>query len=282
MKIENEFLSVEIKTKGAELSSVKSANGREFMWQADPEIWARHAPVLFPIVGKLKDDEYKYDGDTYTLTQHGFARDMEFDVVKWNSSEVWFSLKSDLKTYVGYPFDFDFRVGYKLVGNSIEQTFSIQNTDEEEELPVSFGAHPAFQVDAIEDCVLEFDTDETESSDRVINGLRVGEERACIDGNRIQLSNDIFNQDALIFSKLSSDAVTLKNNQGERIVRVTFPDFPFLGIWSKPKAPYVCIEPWCGIADHMDHNKEILEKEGMLTVSPQETISRTMKMEFFD
>jgi galactose mutarotase-like enzyme len=277
MLLKNDSLEIIVVSLGAELQSIKSIeSGTEYLWQADPEIWGRHAPILFPIVGRLKDDTYKVGEQEFRMGQHGFARDMEFDVVKWNPTAVVFSLKSSSKTFESYPFHFDFRVGYKLDGNSLIQSFEVINTDNQP-IPFSFGAHPAFIADPISDYHLEFGIGEEQDSDTVIDGIRTGEKRKCFEENKIQLSATIFNSDALIFSNLRSNKVILKNSNDESILEMLFEGFPFLGIWAKPGANYVCIEPWCGIADKKDHNKNIFEKEGIMVLPPGETERRDIK-----
>ncbi len=280
MKLNNDILEVEIATLGAELQSIKSVTtGKEYLWQSDPAVWARQAPLLFPVVGQLKNDNYKIGDEKYTLGKHGFARDSEFELVKWNPTEAVFSLKSSADTFKSYPFHFDFRVGYKLEDNTIVQSFEVMNTDNQN-IPVSFGAHPAFNADPIEGHYVEFEKAEDQESVIIEDGIRVNKSIPVFNQNKIQLTQSIFDNDALIFSKLNSKSVVLKNNQHETLVEVKFEGFPFLGIWAKPKANYVCIEPWCGIADHQDHNLNIFEKEGILVIAPGGKENRTMKMIF--
>ncbi|MFT5724107.1 MAG: galactose mutarotase-like enzyme [Bacteroidia bacterium] len=269
MQLKNEYIQVEISTLGAELQSIKSiSTNKEYLWQADPEVWPRHAPLLFPIVGRLKEDTYKIGDESHSLGQHGFARSLEFDVVKWNPTEIIFSLKSSPETFQSYPYHFDFRVGYKLEGNAMIQSFEVINTDDQT-IPFSFGAHPAFIADPIDAHYIEFEHEESQQSVIIDDGIRTNNTKPVFDKNRIQLTQSIFDEDALIFSNLNSKSVTLRTSNNERLVEVRFEGFPFLGIWAKPKANYVCIEPWCGIADHKDHNQNIFEKEGIMVLEPQ-------------
>lgn len=271
-------MQASISTKGAELNSLKDMEtGKEYMWQAQPEVWPRHAPVLFPIVGRLIENQYKMEDEIYTLSQHGFARDSEFDVVKWNASEVELSLKPSEKTFEQYPFVFDFRLNYKLEGKQLFQTFKVTNHGGNA-MPVSFGAHPAFIAEPVEQCWLQFEYAEIEESDTVENGIRRHEMRPAFNGNKIELSKTIFDRDALIFKQLKSKEVTLFQKETP-LLKVRFPGFPFLGIWSKPAANFVCIEPWCGIADGQHHNQNIYEKEGIMLVQTNETIERQMVVE---
>lgn len=281
MKISNDLLSVEAKLLGAELNSIRNiVSDREYLWSADPEVWPRKAPVLFPIVGGLKDNKYLYEDDPYTLSRHGFARDSEFEVSKWNPGEMEFALRSSLKTYPGYPFDFDFRVGYRLDGTRLTQSFKVKNTGEES-MPFSVGAHPAFQCEPIEEYFLEFEEEEKNPSDTIDEqGLRTGEERAFFAGKQIQLDAQIFDRDALIFKDLRSKHVALKHQSGSTVLRMSLEGFPYLGIWAKPGADFVCIEPWVGVADANDHNQKVEEKEGIIWLQPEESMSWEIHMDF--
>lgn len=280
MKLNNDRLEVDIATLGGELQSIKSVTtGKEYLWQADPAVWPRKAPLLFPVVGQLKGDSYKIGEETYRLGKHGFARDSEFEVVKWNPTEVVFALKSSPRTFESYPFHFDFRVGYKLEDNAIEQSFEVMNTDNQN-IPFSFGAHPAFNANPIDGHYIEFEQEEDQESVIIEDGIRGDKSKPVFEGKKIQLTQSIFDEDALIFSKPNSKSVVLKDNQHNALVKVEFDGFPFLGIWAKPKANYVCIEPWCGIADHKDHNLNIFEKEGIMVLGPGNQIKKSIKMIF--
>lgn len=145
-QLKNNFLTVTLSDKGAEIQSVKDVNsGREYMWQADPEIWGRHAPVLFPVVGRLKDDQYTYDGKTYHMGQHGFARDAQFTVEEQDDKHIVFLLTSNEDTKKMYPFDFELRVSYSLVNNLLEEHFTVTNTDTKEMI-FGIGGHPGFNL----------------------------------------------------------------------------------------------------------------------------------------
>ena len=280
MRLKNENLEVDIVAEGAEIQSIQSvATGKQYLWQADPEVWPRQAPLLFPVVGQLENDAYKIGEEQFNLGKHGFARDSEFEVVKWNPTEIVFSLKSSPDTFRSYPFGFDFRVGYKLEGNAIHQSFEVKNTDDRP-IPFSFGAHPAFIADPIEEHYLIFEKEEDQESVIIEDGIRTDKTKAVFNRNKIQLSKSIFDQDALIFSHLHSKRVTLRNGNDETLVTVDYDGFPYLGIWAKPGARYVCIEPWCGIADKAGHNGNIFEKEGIMVLEPSERLSKSIKMSF--
>jgi galactose mutarotase-like enzyme len=213
------------------------------------------------------------------MTQHGFARSQEFEVVKWNPSELVFSLKSTPETFLVYPFHFDFRLGFRLEENRVIQSFEVINTDSQS-IPFSFGGHPAFIADPIDDHYLEFECDEDQMSQTVEAGIRTAQTRNVFEQNRIQLSQTVFDHDALIFKSLKSKRVILRNKAKEALVAVDFDGFPFLGIWAKPGANFVCIEPWCGIADSAQHNLNIFEKEGIQVLEVGNRVERRMQMTF--
>ena len=227
----------------------------------------------------MKEDTYYLNDEKHELTKHGFARESEFEVTKWSPNEMEFSLKSSLKTYPSYPFDFDFRVRYELDGRTLIQHFKVTNTDEER-MPFSLGAHPAFICNPDTDH-LKFDQPETEEAGTIDeNGLVTGEKRPIFDEDKIRLSRNLFDRDALIFQNLNSGAVSLVDGSGQRILTVSLTEFPYLGIWAKPGADYVCIEPWAGIADPENHNQKIDEKPGIMWLSPNETMKWSLRMKF--
>lgn len=274
--IKNEKLIVRVKRKGAELCSVTDNNGTEFIWQAG-EVWRRHAPNLFPAVGSLIDHEYIFHGETYPLKHHGFARDMNFDMLHQSEHSICLVLQHTNETLQSYPFKFTLLITYSLNKSTLKQTFRVIN-EESTTIPVSFGGHPAFNADPIEDFEITFNQSETIKSN-TLEGPYIGtDEIEVIENNKITLNNSIFDNDALIFKHLKSDLVTLKHMSSDYEVQVDISEFPYLGIWAKPGAPYVCIEPWQGLADHIGHNKDILDKEGIAEV--EDEISRSFSMTF--
>lgn len=278
IELSNELLTVQVNPFGAELTSVRSASGTEYLWQAR-EPWNRHAPILFPIVGRLKEHRYTYRDKTYELNQHGFARDRMFDVVESSNDRVVFQLCPDEETRKCYPFEFVFEVIYELDNESLIQSFVVKNTSETQSLPASFGAHPAFH--AAMGWRLVFDEDETVNSDILEGGVLTQEWRTGIVNGELELTPELFEQDALIFRNLNSRSVTLENAQGQSRVMVRFDEFPFLGIWAKPAAPFVCIEPWQGIADSWFSSGILEEKEGILNIGPGQEVLKTMSMAFY-
>ncbi len=273
--LKNSYLQVEVNPFGAELSSIVDlATQKEYIWQGvDP--WPRRAPVLFPIVGRLKDDQYQWQGIWYRMGQHGFARNSEFRIVLHSANHIKLRLSPSEFTREIYPFDFQFDVSFTLEGRSLVQTFSATNMDELNIMPVSFGAHPAFNVSPLENYEICFDEDEQVRSQTVANGIRYDLHRQVIEGNRIRLTRHIFDDDALIFSGLKSKSLTIAEVGKDAFIKIDFESFPYLGIWAKPATDFVCIEPWEGIADDQNHNGDIEKKEGITLLKGGEALVRS-------
>lgn len=259
IELKNKFLSIKINLKGAELSSFyNKKDGIEHVWQADANIWARHAPILFPIVGKVKNDEYYVGDKKYKLTQHGFARDSIFELDKKTDTKAVFKLIYNKKSLDIYPFKFCLYVEYILKNYELHIKYTVENLDKKN-IYFSLGAHPAFNIpfykkDNFDDYYLEFDT--KEKADRLLlskNGLRNEKiEKNYINNSKIlELKYSIFDDDALIFEKLNSNSISIKSKKHKSYISIGINDAPLLGIWTMPKknAPYICIEPWHGITD---------------------------------
>ncbi|MDD6061519.1 MAG: aldose 1-epimerase family protein [Oscillospiraceae bacterium] len=262
--IENDYLTVQINDAGAELHSiVNKENGVEYLWQGNPDIWYGQSPVLFPFIGRLLDDKYRYNGKEYTMQKHGFARKRTFESVSCTGSEAVFVLRSDDTTRPSYPFEFELYVKFTLKGKTLQATHTVVNKTDGE-MYFSLGGHPGFNC-AIGD-YLEFDQPETLDTETIdADSIRIAEKTPVLRGEkRITITEDIFNNDALILSGIRSKAVTLRSDKHDRAVRFTFGDVPFLGIWAKPGAPYVCIEPWCGVNDDRNVRTDVSEKEGIV------------------
>lgn len=268
--IENEFLKVAIDTTGAQLSSLyNKATGVELMWQAG-EAWPWHSPTLFPVIGSLINNQILVDGKGYDLTQrHGFARHSEFLLLESNSKQAKFSLPYSEKTMAIYPYKFDFHVIYDLIDNALRVTFKVINLDDKT-IYFSVGGHPAFNIpfhkgENYEDYYLEFETEEPLQEHLLsANGFFSGEVRPVkLDGKNLQLTRDLFINDALIFKHMKSRQVTIRSHKHDESVSVQFPHFNYLGIWAKTGSDFVCIEPWLGCADTEGEQKEFSQKEGM-------------------
>lgn len=258
---------------GAQLHSFKSKeDDHEYLWQGNPDIWYGQAPVLFPVIGQLKNDEFLYDGAAYPLAKHGFARKSQFTATDVDGSRAVFILRSSEETLKMFPFEFELEVCFELVGRAIKVTQSVKNMSDKT-MYFSLGAHPGFNC-RIGD-YLEFEESEegaqAEKIDKenIIIGTKFNVD--LVDGKKLYLTPDLFNEDALIFSDLNSGVVTLKSDVDDRTVRFDFGEAPFLGIWAKPNAPYVCIEPWYGINDDRIRYDDISQKRGIESLEPEDS-----------
>lgn len=286
--IENQQLQLRIHPKGAELQSIfHKPFQTEYMWGGDPTVWGKHSPLLFPMVGTLRDNSYHYQGRTYSLPRHGFARDREFAAETQAADSIGFLLKSDADTQKNYPFDFELRVLYRLEGSALRATYRVTNPAPAP-LYFSVGGHPAFKVPLVPgteytDYYLEFD--QTENTPRwpiSKDGLIDTPPQPLLNNTRIlPLSKDLFAKDALVMKHPASSGVALRSKKTERGLKMDYPGFPFLGIWAAPNADFVCLEPWCGIADPVGSNQEWTEKEGIQRLQPGETFERTWTLTLF-
>lgn len=271
-KVENEVLSIEVKKKGAEVCSIfYKEHQLEYLWQADPKVWARHAPVLFPIVGQVQDGAYVYKNNQYHMSQHGFARDSEFELTDRTANSLTLRLAFDKSSLLIYPFRFKLVIQYVLEEQRLTSNYQVHNLDHEE-MYFSLGLHPGFTCPVephllFSDYYLEFDQVEAVDCLTLDRSLLNNKTLANFINNsqRVALNHSLFDNDALIFENLASSSVSLKTDQSNRFVKVGIEDFPYLGIWSKPdiNVPYVCIEPWYGITDEKDSEKTYDQKKGI-------------------
>ncbi|MCA1458652.1 aldose 1-epimerase family protein [Bradyrhizobium sp. BRP22] len=270
--IQSDGIAATIKAAGAELCSLKNADGLELLWQAGPE-WPRHAPLLFPIVGRLKNDELRHKGKTYPMTQHGFARDQRFEWVSREAASCMLVLVDNEATRARYPFAFRLEVTYAAQGADLEVTFEITNPGNET-LPASLGGHPAFNWPLLpglakEAYTLTFSHDEPAPIRRLEGGLmRPDAQPSPIKGKTLALAERLFDDDAMILDRLASTSVRYAADRGPSIA-VSWDGFRELGIWSKPGgAPFLCIEPWHGYASPVDFDGEFTAKPGLMQIAP--------------
>jgi len=283
LNIENQNLKVTINAKGAELTSIYHKGLQmEYLWGGDPNVWGKHSPLLFPIVGTLRQNTWKHKGKNWTLPRHGFARDMEFAVEQQSKDGLTLLLKSNDATRAKYPFDFELRVIYQLAPNGLATTYNVKNNSGEE-MYFSIGGHPAFRVPLAErttytDYFLEFEQKETANRWPISKeGLIETTPQPILDNTNIMpITRDLFSGDALVFKNLASTTVSLKSRRSRHGLDFDFTDFPYLGIWSakNEKADFICIEPWCGIADSVDSDQEMEDKEGIQQLPAGETFER--------
>ncbi len=285
--IQNEFFRVTVKEKGAELCSIQSLDsGQEFMWQADPTIWGSHAPNLFPVIGCLKENGFLHEGKEYPMTKHGFIRNNE-DIKLYSKSEneLCFVLTSNKNTRKLYPFDFEFYMHFVLEENKLIVRHDVVNTGADKML-FCLGGHPAFACPIKEDenytdYYLEFEHQETANTWLITEDGLIGNQGELVlnDSNRINLHSDLFANDALIFKNLKSSFVVLKSNKSDFNLKFDLSEFPYLGLWAKTNAPYVCIEPWIGIADTSDSNRVFSTKEEIISLGSNETFTANYSIE---
>lgn len=286
--IKNKFISASIHAKGAELFRVTHhQHNIEYMWSGDPAFWGKTSPVLFPIVGALKDNTYIFKGRKYTLSRHGFARDMVFTVADKHDDKIVFLLTNTEKTLSDFPFPFELQIIYVVIDASLHITYEVRNTGEDA-MYFSLGAHPAFKVPLIdgtryEDHYLEFNQTETAPRWPINNeGLINHTPKPLLQNtNTLSLSKKLFENDALVLKNLKSNKVSLKSTIHEHGLDFFFDGFPFLGIWAAKHADFVCIEPWCGVADSVDHQQQLTLKEGIENILPGEVWTRTWSVKFF-
>ncbi|MFD1428784.1 aldose 1-epimerase family protein [Lacticaseibacillus mingshuiensis] len=288
--IKNEFLTVTINAHGAELTSViDNHTGRETLWQADPAVWGRHAPVLFPIVGALKNGEYTYDGQTYKMGQHGFARDHDFTVTEADDKHAVFTLQDSEATRTNYPFAFTLTLTYTLENNNISVRYHVTNPAADAPLYFSVGGHPGFRIPATEDTAYtDYYMGFTPSKSHVTIPLSAAgidyahRTLAATDVNQM-ISHETFKNDALIFALNGKTKFSLRSDKTSHGVSLTTEDAPFLGVWSAYPAQgdYVCIEPWWGIADTTDASGELTEKLGINKLAPGEVFDHGYQITIF-
>lgn len=285
----NDHCRAAFAARGAELTSFAAA-GLEYVWAADPAVWGRHAPVLFPIVGRLPDDTYLHRGRAYRLGQHGFARDQEFAVLRHTADELVFRLTDSAETRANYPFAFELTITYTLRGTALAVRWDVRNpaagAPGTSDLLFSIGAHPAFGCplrpgERFEDYYFEFNHPVTLDRHLLRGGLRTGETAPVLRGAAtLPLTYELFADDALVFEHYDFTRLALRAHGSPHFVRLRFDGFPYLGLWTKgPGAPFVCIEPWHGVASPAGPPQELRDKEGILTLGPGQAFAAVYTVE---
>lgn len=270
-------LEVKVDRQGAQLSSLRDSLGREYLWHGDPAIWAGRAPILFPIVGALNDGQFRHGGRSYRLGRHGFARGSLFTLMSSSPTSAVFRLQSTADTLAVYPFPFQLDIGYRLEGNTLAITASVFNAGDER-MPASLGFHPGFlwplPGSKRAGHYIEFDNAESAPIRRInALGLLLPESLPTpIVGRRLPLDDALFQEDVIILDSLTSRRARLCSENGPGI-EIGFPDAKYLGLWTKPGAPFVCIEPWQGVTDPSGFAGELLDKPGIFLVEPGATHS---------
>ena len=278
--IKNEYLTARISDFGAELKSLRY-NNEEYIWQGDNKFWPDSSPVLFPICSGLVDDGYFYEGKIYSMPKHGFAKEMTFKVEEKNESSVTFLLTDTNDTTAIYPFNFELRITYSLKCKKTDVKYEVKNTGSNQ-MYFSIGAHEGYYCpEGINDYELIFPKKTTLYHTYLTDNFTIGTEKKLIldDNDILPLNYEYFKEDALIFENIDFEGVILKNRNNNKKIKVTFKDFPYLLLWTVPDAPYICIEPWCGITDREGTTRDIKTKEGIIALKSGELLVRDHSFE---
>ncbi len=265
--LDNKVLTVKINEVGAEIKSIVK-DGKEYMWTGHPEIWGGTAPIMFPICGGLKDDKYILNGKEYNLVKHGFIRFKTFEVEENNGTSATFLVKSDEETKKSFPFDFEFRAKYNLVGNKVEVYYCVKNLNDDT-MYFSVGSHEAYSTpEGIEDYDVIFPQKETLNA-TILNGNLLEKNTLPIikDSEVLPLYDKYFLIDALVFTDLKSRSATLRNRKTGKQVCVEFPNADYFLLWHKHSAGYICLEPWAGIQDAETSDYDITRKPGITALA---------------
>lgn len=287
--LENQHLKISLSNHGGELHSIKGKkDNTEFLWSGDEAYWKYHAPILFPIVGKVFNGKYTVDGKTYELPQHGLARVRDFEMIEQTKNSISFELKYSEDTLKIYPFKFSLIIKYTLNDINLSIDYIVKNLDNKE-MYFSIGAHPAFMCpienDKFDDYYFEFNEKENASIMQLVGpGYFSKEEKPYLkDENIINLSTDLFKNDALVFKNLKSNKISLKSKNHKKYLEFDFGEFPYLGLWTKDTgAPFVCIEPWFGHADFDGFNEEFKDKAAIQSLMPNKEFHCNYNISFFE
>ena len=277
--IKNTFLTATINSFGAELCSLKNKENKEYIWAGNSDFWGKHSPILFPIVGTLKNNSFHYNAKEYDLSRHGFAREMEFKLIDKKEDSATFSLQSTEETLRVYPFQFELQIIYTVDNYNLSIEYKVINKGNSK-MPFSIGAHPAFALPRyFEDYSILFDKEEFLEYYLLENDLISNQTKKLeTQEGQIPLTYELFKNDALIFKTLKSKSLTILENRNP-FLRVKFKDFPSLGIWTKMNAPFLCIEPWFGYSDTNENSGNLFEKEGIQVLEENATFRSEFSIE---
>jgi len=274
--IQNNKLKATFNELGAELTSlINLKTEKEIIWEGNADFWGGQSPVLFPIIGALKNEQYIFKSQTYELPRHGFARRRIFTVKSSSENEVIFELKSDEESLKIYPFEFSLEIKYTLTENKLTVSYQVKNLSEKK-MYFSLGAHPGFAIDTknglkYDDYEISFSNNEKLEIHPLIDNLISNETQTIeLKNKMLSLSYELFSKDALVMTNMKSQELTLRNKKNSHKVIFTFSNFPYFGIWAAKNADFVCLEPWQGIADLENHNQELTEKFGILKLGINE------------
>jgi len=277
--LQNENIIITVDSKGAELKSIfNKSTQEELLWQADPEFWSKSSPVLFPIVGTLKNGIYIHNQKQYRLPRHGFARDYNFKLDEVSNAHLVLSLEASPDTSQLYPFVFKLQIVYTLENNSLEVEYKVENLSDVETMSFSLGAHPAFNVgvkaDDFSEYSLLFNKDDELKANCLKDGLLTRDKNTItLTNQKIQLNYKLFENDALVLLDMESDKLTLLDNNDKNMLTFEFENFPYFGIWTVKDSGFICLEPWAGVADFDYHDQQLENKTGINTLQPEENWS---------
>lgn len=277
--LNNGIVSAEINSFGAELISLNKGEAN-YIWEIDENYWNKTSPVLFPIVGRLKNDTYKIEEKEYYLTRHGFARDCEFELVYKTETSATFSLQENDATLEKYPFQFELLIQYTLIDNQLAINYTVMNNSANN-MPFNIGTHPAFAIpNALDDYSLLFNASEHFETHELENDLFSGTKRKINSkNNTIEINEKLFEKDALVFKNIKSSEVSILYKD-EIYLKIEFENFPFLGIWKKANAPFLCIEPWTGYADNKETSGYIYKKSDIQLIEPNTSFNCNLAIMF--
>ncbi len=279
--VSSEKITAVIDSFGAELHSLKDGGGTELLWQADPKVWKRHAPVLFPFICNTASKKYTYEGGTYSLSNHGFARDSEFSLVSSRESEAEFLLKSTDETKKIYPFDFELYIKYAASGNRLDVSYTVKNTGEKD-MYFFIGGHPAFIVPSFEDCCVQY-----EKPEKILRTVS-GKTTVIADNtDTVPLSHELFADDVFMKDAPESSWVALVNKNTGSAVRLRFDNKGCIAVWSSyfedmeltEQAKFVCLEPWSSVPVYCDNEEELTKMAHAIRLAPDKTYDFTYSIE---
>lgn len=288
LTISNSEIKVDINLIGAEICSLKSHNTNiEYCWGGVKKIWGSTAPVLFPIIGALKDGYYLYEGKKYQVSKHGFIRNNnDLKILHHSTDELRIGYQFSEETKLQYPFEFDFQITFQLNGSKLLVMHKVFNLSVTKSMYFSLGGHPAFNCpfnknEHYDDYFLEFEKKETLNRWKVTKDGLLGTDSELFMENSscIHLTHDLFQDDALVFKKINSRKVHLKSNKSPNFLTIDYPDFNYLGIWAKPDGDFVCVEPWLGVTDAENTNHDFKTKDGIIEITPEVVYNASFSIE---
>ena len=266
--IENNLLKIGINLLGAELQELTHVAHGKLLWKKDDALWNRFAPILFPIVGRLVNDQYTYDGNIYAMRQHGFARDQVFEVLEHHETSVTLCFKANDHTRAQYPFDFELRVTYVLIGRLLKISHEVINRDAKD-LFFSIGGHPGFHIEGnLNDYALDFGGEFTVQQHLITGNYYNGETKDLPLNRTFDLTESLFASDAIVIKSPPFQSIGFGKKNGPKLLTLHCDSWTAMGLWTKPGAPFFCIEPWWGWADAINSPGTLKEKEGIMSLAP--------------